>query len=190
MCLTLCDPMNCSPPGFSVHGILQARILEWAAFPSPGDLPHPGIKPRSLALQADSLPSEPPATVKKMIDKCFFFLWQYWQHFLSAYYLTSISQHLVAVLLITHLILQQPLEENTVIIFIVQMKTWYTRSSSNLLKVAKVAKSRANLCAQASTFRAWGLNHSSRPLPMDRARQISFFHSQIFLYILLYFKSC
>ena len=31
-CLTLCDPMDCSPPGSSVHGILQARILEWAAF--------------------------------------------------------------------------------------------------------------------------------------------------------------
>ena len=30
-CPTLCDPMNCSPPGYSVHGILQARILEWAA---------------------------------------------------------------------------------------------------------------------------------------------------------------
>ena len=33
LCLTLCDPMNCSPPGFSVHGILQARILEWIAIP-------------------------------------------------------------------------------------------------------------------------------------------------------------
>ena len=30
-CLTLCDPMDCSPPGSSVHGILQARILEWVA---------------------------------------------------------------------------------------------------------------------------------------------------------------
>ena len=30
-CLTLCDPKDCSPPGFSVHGILQARILEWVA---------------------------------------------------------------------------------------------------------------------------------------------------------------
>ena len=29
LCLTLCDPMDCSPPGSSVHGILQARILEW-----------------------------------------------------------------------------------------------------------------------------------------------------------------
>ena len=32
-CLTLCNPMDCSPPGSSVHGILQARILEWAANP-------------------------------------------------------------------------------------------------------------------------------------------------------------
>ena len=30
-CLTLCNPMDCSPPGSTVHGILQARILEWAA---------------------------------------------------------------------------------------------------------------------------------------------------------------
>ena len=36
------------------------RILEWVAFPSPGDLPNPGIEPGSLALQADSLPAEPP----------------------------------------------------------------------------------------------------------------------------------
>ena len=58
-CLTLCDPMDCSPPGSSVHGILQARTLEWVACPPPGDLPDPGIKPRSSALQADSLLSEP-----------------------------------------------------------------------------------------------------------------------------------
>ena len=32
-CPTLCDPLDCSPPGSSVHGILQARILEWAAIP-------------------------------------------------------------------------------------------------------------------------------------------------------------
>ena len=58
-CLTCCDPTDCSPPGFSVHGILQARILEWVA-PPPVDLPNPGIKPRSPALQADSLLTEPP----------------------------------------------------------------------------------------------------------------------------------
>ena len=33
LCLTLCDPMDCSPPGSSVHGILQARIQEWVAIP-------------------------------------------------------------------------------------------------------------------------------------------------------------
>ena len=59
-CLTLCNPVDSSPPGFSVHGILQARILEWLPFPFPGDLPDSGIEPESLALQADSLPSEPP----------------------------------------------------------------------------------------------------------------------------------
>ena len=65
-CPILCDPMDCSPPGSSVHGILQARILEWVPFPSPGDLPNPGIKPRSPALQADSLPSEPPGKPPKV----------------------------------------------------------------------------------------------------------------------------
>ena len=47
---TLCHPVDCSPPGFSVHGILQARILEWLPCPPPGDLPDPGIKPASLIL--------------------------------------------------------------------------------------------------------------------------------------------
>ena len=48
------DPMDCSPLVSSLHGILQARILEWVALSSPGDLPNSGIKPRSPALQADS----------------------------------------------------------------------------------------------------------------------------------------
>ena len=48
--LALCYAMDCSPPGSSVHWILQARILEWVAFPPPGYLPNPGIKPMSLAL--------------------------------------------------------------------------------------------------------------------------------------------
>ena len=47
-CVRLCDPMDCSPPGSSVHGILQARILGWVAMTSPGDLPNPGIEPESL----------------------------------------------------------------------------------------------------------------------------------------------
>ena len=99
---TLCDPMGCSPPGSSVHGILHARILEWVAcsrgssqprdqtqlsgiaggfFTSLAtrkprisgvgslsllqDLPDPGISPRSPALQADSLPAEPPGKLQR-----------------------------------------------------------------------------------------------------------------------------
>ena len=53
LCLTLCDPMD-----YRVHGILQARILEWVAFPSPGDLPNLGTEPRSPTLQVDFLPAE------------------------------------------------------------------------------------------------------------------------------------
>ena len=52
--------MDCSLQGSSVHGILQARILEWLPFPSPRDLPDPGIEPRSFALEADALTSESP----------------------------------------------------------------------------------------------------------------------------------
>ena len=50
LCLTLCDAMDCSPPGSSVHGISQAEILEWAATSSSGDLSDPGIELASPAL--------------------------------------------------------------------------------------------------------------------------------------------
>ena len=52
-CPTLCDPMESSSPGSSVHGIFHWSELP---FPSPEDLPHTGIKPASSALQVDSLP--------------------------------------------------------------------------------------------------------------------------------------
>ena len=52
-CPTLCNPMD-----YTVRGILQARILEWVAFPSTGNLTNPRIEPRSPALQAESLPIE------------------------------------------------------------------------------------------------------------------------------------
>ena len=61
LCPTLCDPVDCSLPDSSIHGILQVRILEWVAFPSPGDLPDPGIELGSPTLQADALTSEPPS---------------------------------------------------------------------------------------------------------------------------------
>ena len=56
--MTLCDPMDCSLPGSSVHGILQARILEWVAVPF--SRASSQIETRSPILQVDSLPSEPP----------------------------------------------------------------------------------------------------------------------------------
>ena len=94
-CLTLSDPLDCSPPGSSIHGIFQARVPKvkvkslsrvrlfatpwtvayqappsrgfsrqeyWSGlpFPSSGDLPDPGIEPRSPTLGADALTSEPP----------------------------------------------------------------------------------------------------------------------------------
>ena len=58
LCQTFCSP---------VHGISQARILEWVPIPFSGDLPDSGIKPRSPALQADSLPFEPPGKPSHLI---------------------------------------------------------------------------------------------------------------------------
>ena len=52
-CLTFYKPMD-----YTVHGILQARILEWVAYPFSVDLPYPEIKPGSPALQANSLTTE------------------------------------------------------------------------------------------------------------------------------------
>ena len=53
---TLCDPVDCSPPGSAIPGILQARILEWVATPSSRESPDAGIQSASPELQADSLP--------------------------------------------------------------------------------------------------------------------------------------
>ena len=63
--------MDYNPPGSSVHGILQARTLEWVAISSSRDLPDPGIKPTSLAspaLAGRSFPTEPPE--KPRIELC------------------------------------------------------------------------------------------------------------------------
>ena len=72
-CLTLCNPVD-----YAVHGIVQARILEWVV-PSPGDLPNPGIEPRSPALQVDFVPAEPqgkPKNTNTNIGVCSLFLLQ------------------------------------------------------------------------------------------------------------------
>ena len=59
-CLTLCDPMDCSLPGFSVHGIFQARVLEWVAISFSRGSSQPRDRIGSPTLEADALPTEPP----------------------------------------------------------------------------------------------------------------------------------
>ena len=58
-CLTLCDPMDCSHWASLSMGFSRQEYWSGLPFPSPGDLPDPGIEPGSPALQIDSLPSEP-----------------------------------------------------------------------------------------------------------------------------------
>ena len=60
LCPTLCNPMDYSQPGSSVHGIFQSKILEWVTISFSRCILDPGIKPGSSALQADSLLSELP----------------------------------------------------------------------------------------------------------------------------------
>ena len=62
--------MDCSPPGSSVHGILQARILEWVAIPFSKGPSQPGIEPRSPALQADALLSESQGSPAGKFKEC------------------------------------------------------------------------------------------------------------------------
>ena len=59
-CSTLCDPMDCSHQALPSMGFFRQECCSGLPFPSPGDLPNPGIEPGSPALQADALPSEPP----------------------------------------------------------------------------------------------------------------------------------
>ena len=75
MCLSaqlnpsLCDPMNCSPPGSSDYRILQARIWNGLSFPSPGDLPDPGIKPLSHPLAGRLFTIDPPGGSGRRLGK-------------------------------------------------------------------------------------------------------------------------
>ena len=59
-----CGTLYCSLPGSSIHGTSRQEYWSELPFPSPGDLPNPGIEPRSPALQADSLPAEPQGKPK------------------------------------------------------------------------------------------------------------------------------
>ena len=63
-CPALCDTMD-----YTVHEILQARILKWVAVPSPRNLPNQGMEPGSPALQADTLQAELPGKPLHTVDK-------------------------------------------------------------------------------------------------------------------------
>ena len=65
LCQTFCSLINCSPPGSYVHGILQARGLELVAMPFSRASSQSRDRTWSPALQADSLPSEPPGNEVK-----------------------------------------------------------------------------------------------------------------------------
>ena len=71
LCLTLGGPVDCSPPGSTVHGISKARILEWVAISCSRDLPNPGIKPTSPAFTVVFFTTEPP---RKPLDIWKFYL--------------------------------------------------------------------------------------------------------------------
>ena len=62
----LCDPMNGSPPGFSVHGILQARILEWVAMPSSRGPSQPRDQTQVSCMAGIFLPSEPLGNPRRL----------------------------------------------------------------------------------------------------------------------------
>ena len=63
-------PWTVSPPGPSVYGILQARILKWLPLSSPWNLPEPGVEAMLPALQADILLSEPPGELSSSSKAC------------------------------------------------------------------------------------------------------------------------
>ena len=73
-CPTLRDPMDCSPPAISVHGVLQARILEWVAIPFSRESSYPGVGGGSPTLQADSLPSESPGKPTQIYGQTVFWV--------------------------------------------------------------------------------------------------------------------
>ena len=64
LCLTLCDPIDCSPPGCSAHGISQATVLEWVVISFSREFPDPGIEPVSPALAGGFFTTQPPGYPK------------------------------------------------------------------------------------------------------------------------------
>ena len=68
-CPALCDPMDCSPQGSLSMGFSRQEYWSGLPFPSPGDLPNPGIKPASPALAGGFLTTEPPGNLKNINEE-------------------------------------------------------------------------------------------------------------------------
>ena len=81
-CPTLCDPIDYSHPGSSVHGIFQARYWSELPFPSPGDLLYPLIKPESLALAGGFFTTSTTFKIKINHIKMLSFVYYYQFHYL------------------------------------------------------------------------------------------------------------
>ena len=76
-CSALCDPMDCSLPGSSRHGVFQARILEQVAISYSRGLPDPGIEPMSPALAGRFFTTVPPGKPLKL-NTSFYFIYLFW----------------------------------------------------------------------------------------------------------------
>ena len=87
-----CDPMDCSLPGSSVHGIPRPEYWSWLLFPSPGDLPDPGIEPGSPSLQADWLSYKgSPLYIKTKYKETDDMHWHFLMHVYYPAYSTSLT---------------------------------------------------------------------------------------------------
>ena len=89
VCLTLCDPTDCSLPGSSVHGTLQARILEWVAISFSRGSSRPRDRTWFPILQADSLQSKPPGRPQVSIN---LYEWIYKMYFHTMEYYSAIKK--------------------------------------------------------------------------------------------------
>ena len=83
LCPTLCDPMGCSPPGSSIHGIFQASILECIAISFSRDLPDPEIEPASPALAGRFFTT---STTWEALEPSYFRFVVNWINFLSFHF--------------------------------------------------------------------------------------------------------
>ena len=95
MSVFCCDTMDYSFPGPSIHGISQARILEWLPLPSLGDLPDPGIEPATPALAGGFFTAEPPGRPTCMYMYRYTYTHTHPHIYIMEYYLSTTFYYLL-----------------------------------------------------------------------------------------------